>query len=329
MSEFNWAQYEEKPQKSFDWGKYEEESFAPEESKGVSGIATDALGKALEAIYGIPAGIMALPRETYGAAHQIFTQPKRAAQNIGAGFGELGHNVLSAPGALRDYLVKKDLLSKQSPSFRLPENVLPREYNYAEALGAEGQDPGDELLRGVPSAIASAPFAAKLGNALADIPVRPGAGVRALNKVAKEVEKRSVSKIGLPEEILNDIQEHQYLRNTAANKKFLEKAKEGDYNSLFKLQSDLGRRERGYGLNPFFSEREFGKDIGETRRALLSHMKESLSKQGHEDLAKLLSHGQNRYRQYMKLRPYMIGAGGLVASTQLPYYKQIKQLLGQ
>jgi hypothetical protein len=330
MADFDWAKYEDKQPASFDWSKYEDEpTYQPQESKGLGGVATDALGKMLQSVYGIPAGLMALPGEAYGAVNQLATNPKRAAQNFGAGFGELGHGVLSAPGNIRDYLAKKELVSQQSPSFRLPESVLPKEYNYAEALGAEGNQTGDALIRGVPAGIASAPFVGKLMQGLADLPIRPGAGGRALNKVRDQLKERGMGNIGLPEDVLRDIEDHNYLRSTAANKRFLEKAKQGDYESLFKLQSDLGRLERGHKLNPFFSEREFGKDIGETRQSLLKHMKSRIAEEGHDDLQKLMSHGMNRYRQYMKLRPYIIGAAGLAASTQLPYYKELKKVFGQ
>jgi hypothetical protein len=128
------------------------------ESKGVGGIASDALNKAIELALGLPGAIANIPSEVYGATKQSLINPKRASQNILGGFGQLGHGVLSAPANARDYLVKKDLLSQGSPSLRLPESSLPKDYNYAEALGAHGQQAGDELLRSLPSSIAMAPL---------------------------------------------------------------------------------------------------------------------------------------------------------------------------
>jgi hypothetical protein len=136
---------------------FEEEGiYYPQESKGFSGIASDAYNKAIEGAMGIPRALMELPGEVYGAGKQFITEPKRALQNIGAGFGELGHGILSAPGNIRDYLVKKGFESQHS--YRLPESILPKEYNYAEALGAKGEEPGDVLLRGIPTGVALSPL---------------------------------------------------------------------------------------------------------------------------------------------------------------------------
>jgi hypothetical protein len=142
---------------------------AEKESKGFKGIASDSFNKAIEAAMNIPSALINLPEEVYGAGKQALTEPKRALQNIGGGFGELGHGVLSAPGDIRDYLAKKDIVSQNAPSFRLPESVLPKDYNYAEALGAQGEQPGDTLLRGLPAGAAIAPFASAIASRIPGI----------------------------------------------------------------------------------------------------------------------------------------------------------------
>lgn len=302
------------------------QSFEPEESKGFSGVATDAIGKALQAIYGIPSGLAALPGEAYGAGKQAVNDRPRFAQNLGAGFANLGHGVLSAPGNVRDYLVKKDIAPKDSPSFRFPESVVPKEYNYAEALGAKGHKPGDELIRGIPAGIASIPFANRLFAALSDIPITGGAGARALNEVQHGLHERGMGRIGLPPEIEQDIVNNQFLRNTAANRRMMDRARRGNYNDLFSLQSDLGRRQRGFTRNPFFSEREFGRDIGLTRQDLLTHMRNQIREAGHGDLADLMQHGQNRYRQAMAFQPWR-DAAIAAALVGVPGYHKLKKLL--
>lgn len=154
--------------KPVDIFKQENISFSPE-TKGFKGIASDAFNKAIETAMNIPSALINLPGEVYGAGKQAVTEPKRALQNVGAGFGELGHNILSVPGNIRDYLAKKDIVSENSPSFRLPEAVLPKDYNYAEALGAQGEHAGDSLLRGLPSAAAAAPFASAIASKIPGI----------------------------------------------------------------------------------------------------------------------------------------------------------------
>lgn len=138
--------------------------FAPEnykepdnESKGVSGVLSDLISKGFSTAVGLPSAIAALPGEAYGGAKQILTNPKRAAQNIGGGFGDVGHGLLSSLGNVRDYLAKKDLISKNAPSLRLPESILPKDFNYQEALGRQGQQKGDALLAGLPAGAALLP----------------------------------------------------------------------------------------------------------------------------------------------------------------------------
>ena len=300
MAKFDWAKYEEK-EEPFDWAKYEEPSYEPEESKGFSGVATDALGKALQSIYGLPAGLMALPSEAYGAAQQVYSQPKRAAQNLGAGFGELGHNILSAPGATRDYLVRKDLLSKETPSLRLLESVLPRDYNYTEALGAEGEEPGDALLRGVPSGIASIPFANKLFTAAREIPLTKKLAARPLNEAKNLISEREISKIPISNKLITESK--KIFKDDPYYKHLLEQAKKGDYNAQFTLQSDLGKKATALSKSTSGAERFSAQRVGRLKDQVLEGMKQHLHETGHKDIADLIAKGRNKYRVHMKYRP--------------------------
>ncbi len=173
----------------------------------------------------------------------------------------------------------------------------------------------------------SLPALRHVGTALADIPLTRGAGARALNRVQEGLQERGMGNIRIPEEIFGDIENNEFLRNTSPNRRALERAREGAYEDLFNLQSDLGQRERAFTRDPFSAaNRQFGRDIGGTRQDLLSHMRSQISEAGHEDLAELMRHGQNRYRQYMALRPYRNAALiGLVASS--PLYKKLKKFI--
>jgi hypothetical protein len=137
----------------------------PQETKGFKGVASDALSKSIETLMGLPSAVMNLPGEAYGAGKQALTDHTRALQNVGAGFGELGHGILSAPGNVRDYLAKKDIISQNAPSMRLPESMLPKDFDYAQAAGIRGQQPGDALLRGIPASIAMAPLGGAMSEA--------------------------------------------------------------------------------------------------------------------------------------------------------------------
>lgn len=163
--------------------KFKASDYEEQESTGLSGIAKDIGQGALNAIPAIYHGLLGLPAEVKGAAKQLglannwtsnpvativdrglrpfvnAAKPlesadeqdlTRVAQNIGGGFGELGHGLLSGAGNIRDYLVNKQLIPHTTPSFRLPESILPKDYNYAEALGRTGHRAGDELLSSLP-----------------------------------------------------------------------------------------------------------------------------------------------------------------------------------
>ena len=127
------------------------------EGKGIKGIGLDLMQGIENAPGSLWNSLKELPGEAYGAGKQVLTDPLRAAQNLGGGLGDLGHGILSSAGNIRDYLAKKDIVSNESPSFRLPESVLPKEYNYQKSLGRKGNKQGDALLS---SAIPAASFGA-------------------------------------------------------------------------------------------------------------------------------------------------------------------------
>lgn len=116
---------------------------------GWSGVGQDIL----EGASNVPGALYnfatELPGELYGIGEQAITTPDRLAKNLAAGLAKGGHGTLSTAGNIRDYLAKKGLISQESPSFRLPESILPRDYNYAEELGIQGNQRGDILAQGL------------------------------------------------------------------------------------------------------------------------------------------------------------------------------------
>ncbi len=223
------------------------------DSKGFGGIASDAFNKVIQSAMALPSALMALPGEAYGAGKQVLTEPKRALQNVGAGFGELGHGILSAPGNIRDYLEKKDIVSHNAPSFRLPESVLPRDYNYAEALGAEGEHPGDQLLRGLPTGVALSPLAEVIPALTAKVPGITNKSIanklssdkataikeagEGYNQFFNKAKNQGVTSIERPHIMAGDIVKHSQKKHHEALLKFLE---EPTLENAHWAQSDLG-----------------------------------------------------------------------------------------
>lgn len=124
---------------------YEEEHG----TKGLKGISRDVLEGALNVPGAIGDFLTSLPGEAIGAGHQIYSNPKRVVQNVGTGLAQGGAGLLGLPGTIRDYLANKGIISEESPSFRLPEKVLPKDYDYGKALGREGKEAGDALITGL------------------------------------------------------------------------------------------------------------------------------------------------------------------------------------
>lgn len=276
----------------------QEDIYIPKESKGWGGVASDALNKAMEMAANLPGALMGLPGEAYGAGKQVFNDPRRAMQNLGGGFGNLGHGVLSALGNIRDYLEKKDIVPHNARSFRLPESVLPKEYNYAEALGAEGKQPGDAVLQGLPIMAALAAASELGGLAKAGFnKVKPSSPYKYIQK-AHDVQEKSLSdifknvsheanlegiNIALPDNLLTAIKESGPKTDRFAS--FVDKAKSGDYGALRKLQSELYLRGKGYKSSIIPSEAEFGDLIFEQRDMLNHSISHALRKAGRFDLA--------------------------------------------
>lgn len=283
------------------------------ESKGFGGIASDIYNKGTDALMNIPNQLLNLPGELYGVGKQIATNPKRALQNVGAGFGELGHGVLNAPGNIRDYLQKKDLVSSNAPSFRLPESVLPRDYNYAEALGVQGEQPGDTMLRGLPTSAALSPISKLLPGIQSGISkgvqkIKPESPYHFIQKaydvkekelsnifsnVSKEANRENI-KIDLPKNLINEIKKTGPKTDRFNN--FVDKAKSGDYDALRKVQSELFARGKNYSKSHLASENDFGAHLFEQRAKLNNAIIKSLEEAGRPDLAEQLTKAREGWR---------------------------------
>lgn len=158
-----YAQYAVKDNQASEdpYAQYAQKQEAPqennEESKGLYGVGKDVLNKVIGATKNIY-NQASHPLDTlqnsitqmHGAGMQMGMDPYRAYGNIGAGVGQPVINALNKPGELRDYLVKKELASKESPSFRF----MPKDVNVAQEMGIEGRQLGDEFIRGIPEALA-------------------------------------------------------------------------------------------------------------------------------------------------------------------------------
>lgn len=132
---------------------YNRINFKPISKKGMEGIFEDIKSGVKQVPSALKSMVSELPSEIYGAA----THPNRIPQNLLAGLAQGGAGLLNTPANIRDYLVEKDLASQESPSFRLPQSILPQQFDYAKGLGLGAQAPGDALIQ---SLGAAAPYIA-------------------------------------------------------------------------------------------------------------------------------------------------------------------------
>ena len=66
------------------------------------------------------------------------------------------------------------------------------------------------------------------------------------------------------------------------------------------------------------ANRAHGRAGLEVRSNILKEMKQSLRSSGHEDIANLLTKGQDEYRRYMKFKPYRNALGVAAGASMLP-----------
>lgn len=152
-----WDQYKISPESSKnEWDQYRTQEEP--KSKGLRGIGLDIWKGAKEAPGALLEGLLAFPSEAAGAFGQIATNPKRAGQNVLAGFGEYGQDLMNFPSTAANYLADKDLAGKAFAQ------AIPRreERDYRDLVGLEGQEAGDALLSSAAPMLGVAP-AGELG----------------------------------------------------------------------------------------------------------------------------------------------------------------------
>src|SRR5882724_4113372 len=175
---------------------------------------------------------------------------------------------------------------------------------------------GEAMLRGGARNIMPITGAARLMQAMPHLTQR-GAS-RALRDAREIAATRNIGALNVNPALIEDTR--QFLPNTLPNRNALDAAQYGDYNNLFKLQSDVGKTAGDYAKSRFSAaERAHGKAGLEARNRLLDAIHENLQIQGHGDISDLLRQGQKDYSRYMKFKPYrnalMIGAAGLALPT--------------
>jgi len=262
---------------------------------------------------------------------------QKLPRNIVAGLANLGHTALNAPHDLAKNIEQQgqqfgELIDKAFPlekygvktpqyNFSAADQIPYQEKkNFSQMLGQKGEPTWADYL--VQKGVEHSPDILLAGNALRNIipHLTKYGATRTLNKATQLAEGRNIGNLNVDPELINDAR--QFLPNTLPERNLLGASKTGDYNSLFNLQSNLGKisAQRMGKIKSLFSPEAHikGKAGLASRNRLLDSIHENLQSQGHHDISDLLRQGQNEYRRYMKFKPYKYALGGAAAAYAIP-----------
>lgn len=293
----------------------------------------------------VSAASKGLSKWSYAEEQKPETFLQKLPRNVGAGLANLGHSIINAPHDIaqnfnnQNQEWQKALNEKGLSNFNIPRvnfdlaNAIPhqKDYNFAEMLGQKGEPTLSDSI--VQKGIQYSPEILGGANVVKNLfpyLTRKGAS-RTLAEARKLAAERNIAPIEVDSELIKDAA--QFLPKTTPYKNALKDAQTGDYNALFKLQSDLGRHAGDYAGSKFSAaERSHGKAGMATRNALLDEIHKGLQSQGHHDISNLLRLGQKEYARYMRFKPLRnkiikgVAYGGL-GTIALPHIPIVNHLL--
>ena len=230
---------------------------------------------------------------------------KHAGMQSLAGLNELINNLAQMPRSLANYGENRlNLLPKGTEQF-VGKHLVPEDTTEdINKLFGKPVNPGEALIRGVGRNALNLAGLGQVPGIIRNLPhlTKKGASKK-LGEARQLGAERNMGPLNVNNELIEDAR--QFLPNTKPYRDLIEAAHFGDYNSLFRLQSDLAKHASKQAKSWFsFAERAHGKAGLESRRELMKDIHNNLRKEGHEDISDLLKEGQNDYRKYIKFKPY-------------------------
>lgn len=205
----------------------------------------------------------------------------------------------------------------------LVDELAPPDFDYSAGVGIDNPSYLDKGIQKVAEYAPEVVGAIDLGAPL----LFRHAAAAPLRKASKLAAERNIGPVNISPELIEDAR--QFLPNTAPYRNLIDKAMAGDYESLFSLQSDLGKHSRQLARNPFSAaERAHGRAGNAARQDLLGAKATELGKMGEQDIADLQRLGQQQYRRYQKLKPVVRGAG-ILALTQTGAPSYLRKLINK
>lgn len=261
----------------------------------------------------------------YESQKESFLQ--KLPRNVAIGLTHAGRNIHNLPHDIAQF---GDVVgSKIGRTLGAPElqnqnsnfaSYLPNDtQNYFDVWGQKGSGTSADTL--IQKGVEYAPDIIGGINALRSLKILPHLTRKGASKnivKAREIGKnKNISPLDVNSDLIEDTR--QFLPNTTPYRNLIDEAGYGDYNKLFELQSDLGKHAGGLSKDWFSkANRAHGRAGLQVRSNILNEMKSSLRKEGHEDIADLLTKGQDEYRRYMKFKPYRNALGVAVGAATLP-----------
>lgn len=238
---------------------------------------------------------------------------ERGKQTL-AGLLEAGQGINHLPRTLAQYAANRLHLISPETANKVPQ--APDLDQATEQYIGNPQHPGEALARGLGRHIDLLAG----GNALNElIPHLTKRGAtRTLNKAQKLAAEREIGTLNVNPQLIEDAK--QFFPNLLQrHHEDLLAAHKGDYNSLFRLQSELGQL-AGQQKKSWFSptERIKGRAGLEARDNLLNDIHKNLQSLGHKDISDLLRQGQKEFRRYSKFKKYRNALGVAGAAYVAP-----------
>jgi len=291
------------------------ESFGMSAALALPRIATDLGSKAYNAVQSIPSYFEKAKTEAPGFLIPGGEASRHPFHSMGqgiAGANEAINSLAQLPLNVSRYGSDRLHLIPQAITNAI-QKMTPEDTTEAiNQLFGQPKYAGEAMLRGMARNALPLTGASRLMQAAPHLTQR-GAS-RALRDARQTAATRNIGALNVDPDLIEDTR--QFLPNTLPNRNALDAAQYGDYNSLFKLQSDVGKSAGDYAKSKFSAaERAHGKAGLAARNRLLDAIHENLQIQGHGDISDLLRQGQKDYSRYMKFKPYrntlLLGSAGL------------------
>lgn len=305
MSNSDWELHSpEKKHSESDWEIHspnENESFGQALSNAPSRIIEDVGNRAIAGINAIPDYYKKAKTEIPGVFNAITKHPLHTAGQEFAGLNEGINSAAQFPLDISRYASNRLNILPRGVTNAI-QKITPQDTTEAinQLLGKPKYE-GETILRGgVRNALPIA-GAARLARGMPHL-TRRGAS-RSLNTARELAGGRNIGQLNIDPALIEDAR--QFLPNTLPHRNALTAAHTGDYNELFRLQSDVGKNSGDYAKSLFSAaERSHGRAGLAARNRLLDAIHENLQSQGHHDISNFLRKGQHDYSRYMRFKPY-------------------------